>query len=828
MSGGIIGGKTVVELRVHGVSGTPPESLLDCPKELLHQQYGDARAGTYRRARWIDDTISPPEPGTWRRLMEVYSWGGLTSGKASRAVWVLFLPFTLINLAHWMLPPVARRRPAVVVVALLRLLALSFTLTLLLAMVVVFLDITAWQCGSLDFCSAGRGPLAFLQERSTGVRLAVAAVPLVVVIVALWIFGREQTGPKVCGALPPHAVVERGHCTPLAAQSFWNFDPSVRRLRACHVTAWTAGLGAVLLAAPVKYTHSGLVGWVNVALLTVHLVVLGLMVLATASTTITGRGGDPPRAGVHRAVMTLRGAAIGILAVSLVWVGRYGGIPDVPPDITLPALYPAIDWLAGTQVVLLVAVFAGTWLSIRGGSIAATKGGEHYRPTLKGFTGPFVALTAWLLGGGVSVGFGLWAGQILGTLAFTGKDAVDALEARAVTLHTPAGLFEDRVAAVTEPARLVVPVPYIWTAAAVVLLIAAALVIGLYLWVGVYRVRRSAIRAALRCPPPGEDRPAEPCPVEQLAPNVVEEKITRSRALASLTDLAPRVIATLAALGFVLILAIATAYCLRPTASVWRQATTTFIAGAPVAIVIGLVAVVVAAVRNRQVRRLVAILWDVATFWPEANHPLTPPSYGGRTVWDLRARMDELMRQTTDPHTGAPVENRVVLVAHSQGTIIAAAALLQCHKPHEQYPLLTFGSPLRRLYARNFPAYFGRNAMMTLKHRVRHEPRWINLWALSDPIGSWVSNDRPVYAPESPAQTSMWEVPLHTDCRILDVAQTNPDAGEYDMCPTGPICGHSGFWHRREFDKAMSVLQAVVTTGAVDTRAVARPGPEAM
>ena len=50
---------------------------------------------------------------------------------------------------------------------------------------------------------------------------------------------------------------------------------------------------------------------------------------------------------------------------------------------------------------------------------------------------------------------------------------------------------------------------------------------------------------------------------------------------------------------------------------------------------------------------------------------------------------------------------RVVLVAHSQGTVIAAATLMQCTRDDEHYPLLTFGAPLRRLYARNFPAYFG-------------------------------------------------------------------------------------------------------------------------
>ena len=53
---------TVVELRVHGVSGTPPEALLSCPTEFLDEVAGDKSAGFYRRQPWIEDATSgPPE-----------------------------------------------------------------------------------------------------------------------------------------------------------------------------------------------------------------------------------------------------------------------------------------------------------------------------------------------------------------------------------------------------------------------------------------------------------------------------------------------------------------------------------------------------------------------------------------------------------------------------------------------------------------------------------------------------------------------------------------------------------------------------------------------
>jgi hypothetical protein len=809
-------GKTVVELRVHGVSGTPPEAMLNCPSEFLHRESGDDRAAFYRRADWIDNTISPPKPGKWRRLIEVYSWGGLTSGPASRALWLLFLPFTLVNLAHWMLPPAANRRPAVVVVALLRLLALSFTLTLLLAMAVAIMDVAAWQCGSHDFCSAGWGPLAFLQKQGTGARLAWSAVPLLVVILALWRLGSEepQCGPSK--ELPPDAVVEHGSFSPLAELNFWNHDPAVKRMRACHVTAWTAALGALLLAAPVKQGYPGLVGAVNSSLLTVHLVFLAIVVVATSLTPMTGRGGDAPRWGwAPPALMGLRWVALVLLAASLFWVGFTADISEVPAGSTLPGLYPAVDWLAGVQAGLLLAIFIGTALATGLRSVKATRGGEHYRPTLLGFTGPFVALVGWLLGGGVSVGFGLWTGQILGTLTYSADDAESAFTSRENVLGDPAAEFGARVNAVKQPAKLVVPLPYMWTAAALVLLILATAVIGLYLWIVIRRQRTKRMLEELR---------ASTSSAEAEAPDDVVKRIAKSRAVASLTDLAPRVIAVVALFGAGLLGAIILLYGRFPGWPVWRYTTTAFIAGAPVSLVITLVVLVFYAVRNRQVRRLVGILWDVATFWPRATHPLTPPSYGGHTVWDLKVRMDALVRERMDPTTnGQKAENQIILVAHSQGTIIAAATLLQCKLSHEMYPLMTFGSPLRRLYARNFPAYFGRGMLEALQDRVPWSPRWVNLWAQSDPIGSWVLDELPVYAPGGAATFAVADALATVDCRILDVAQQNPDLEKYTVCPDGMICGHSDFWHRREYDKVLDALQSIVAPAVVDTEAAVAP-----
>src|SRR6201988_3819796 len=176
---------TVVELRVHGVSGTPPEALLGCPTEFLEEVAGDKSAGFYRRQPWLDD-VTNGSPGAWRRGVGAYSWGWCTSGPATRAVWLLFLPFIFINRAHWMLPPATKQRfAAAVSVGLLRLMALSFTLTLMLAAAVAVMDVMVWQCMGLDYCGSRLGPLSSIASSPRGVQVALSAVPLVVVIAVL-------------------------------------------------------------------------------------------------------------------------------------------------------------------------------------------------------------------------------------------------------------------------------------------------------------------------------------------------------------------------------------------------------------------------------------------------------------------------------------------------------------------------------------------------------------------------------------------------------------------------------------------------------------------
>lgn len=107
-----------VELRTHGVSGTPPEGILDADAKVV-PFVGDKLANFWHRKRHSDaERYQRAGLTEWQAcdgdptgdapavIIEGYRWGNLTAGSVKKAMWAFLFPFALTNLAAWMVPPV--------------------------------------------------------------------------------------------------------------------------------------------------------------------------------------------------------------------------------------------------------------------------------------------------------------------------------------------------------------------------------------------------------------------------------------------------------------------------------------------------------------------------------------------------------------------------------------------------------------------------------------------------------------------------------------------------------------------------------------------------
>ena len=170
-------------------------------------------------------------------------------------------------------------------------------------------------------------------------------------------------------------------------------------------------------------------------------------------------------------------------------------------------------------------------------------------------------------------------------------------------------------------------------------------------------------------------------------------------------------------------------------------------------------------------RRTIGVLWDVGTFWPRSFHPLSPPCYTERAVPELQRRMWWL-------HDNG---GRVMLVAHSQGAVLATAALVQrgCRPDGDHPALITFGSPVCKLYSWGFPAYFDHKLLEPLEPggpgRLND---WRNFHYPTDPIGGSVAPDLAPAAGDP------------VDEEFLDPAECYY---VYGQAPPSSQ-GHSGYW----------------------------------
>ena len=693
-----------LELIVHGLVNTDPAEMLGDTR--VEQTQGDATAGIHRRAEDVGaeerargrrqgrpDSVSEAVPES---VSEAYTWSNSVTGSRSRVLWMVLLPFTLVNLAHWTRPaaePGARRAVRLHGV-LVRVLALSLTALAVAAVCAAAMDIVAWQCAGTPACTEDRPWLAFMAAgpggsggwwSRPGTRLVVAAlIPAGLLALVWWLARRTWYAYESQRPLPgPVDEDDPEPGQPLALPGFWYSTRLVARLRAAHTALGTAVVAGFLVAAPLRHDRStpGTDGGVEVfgsliAVLTVSCAVLALSVVVRR-----GRAESLLDLRTDRAVTRFLPSA-GVLTLLL--AAAYALCPH--PGWESSGRLPGGE---GFGALALVQVYCVIALAVLG--IAFHRRRREPRTALRGLApaaaGMLACGMAWTLGAGAAQGVTDW---LFGRGAFGG---------RGLALPGPAPQL-------------------IWTVATIPPLVAFVLVfqgvLSARLW---SRARR-----------------AEPV-VDGIYPGSVPDR-TRSRRIAqalsraSRLDMAPGLLGAAAVVSYLLVTAsVVGAQMVRKSPEDVGDPFRTAQALGSWLIALGFVLFLNRgrlAYRDPSSPGALGVLWDVGTFWPRAAHPFAPPCYAERAVPDLTWRVRTLLDE-------AGPEGRVVVSGHSQGSVLTAAALFQLgHGARRQVTFLTYGSPLERIYGRWFPAYFGGHALDGLHHGLA---RWRNLWRSTDPVG---------------------------------------------------------------------------------------------
>ncbi len=707
------------ELRVHGVGGTPPENLLRDTAVLVA---GTTTSGFYRRAR--ERSTDP-----WQ--LEAYSWGGLTAGgglleSLRKALWLLLLPFTLVNAAGWMMPrPKAGGGRYGWGQRLLRWLAQFATIGFALSLAAMSVDMIGLQCGSSAACADHQRWLQwidfpwlrFIHGRPAGL-MAVALLLPALALVALWFISRgsRRASEGVAHPFVADMPEDAGWRTSadamnIARPELWGGRQRVLGMTRIHFGSAAAAVAAVYAAAVVWLDReAGGVPALTAVLgaWTVGVVVWGAYLLRKGGTPGVARG-EPPGRWPQTRVLLWAGVGLAIVTVAVGWI-------EGPTWVEAAGVSPidartAFNWITLAASLPLAAIaIAGAvallWRDVR----------ARYGP-------------AWL-----SAFLGLVAGvAFMAMLALWLANLLDSEEA-------PIDVWRAYEAA----------------AVAVLVLIGVAVAATashlVRLW---WNSRRQECADRLDADyhadlvTMGENRPLDEfrqVPAADQGWLAGHQGWLRSRVreirISQLTDdrvvqVARTLAATAvlfwlwAAIDIVVTLFTDTTAGFGSLLPAWGWVVTAarWVASTLLAAVFALIA---NGYRPRGRRNRVAVLWDVLTFWPRWFHPITPPSYAETAVPQLRDHIG-------DRHLREPV----LLAAHSQGAVLAitTVARMESATARSSVALLTYGNPAERLYGRFFPAYFGMSELAKARELLTGADgavRWRNLARCSDPIGGTV------------------------------------------------------------------------------------------
>ena len=710
-----------VELRIHGVSGTPPEVMLESAH--VQQVAGDGWGRFLRPVNGVGEPLQTV-PG---RLLEGYHWGRYTSGSWIKGLWLVLVPCGLVNAAAFMVPaPGAGRwhkRLHGWVQAAVRSLGLGVTGTFALASALILVDLVGWQWSAR---------LPWLAHVHRGAVITVCVLGAAGVMVALFFLGNRNRVSDFSPADPSALDLPADAASGLRRPEFFEVPreagPTLGRLHLAF------GLGVVSLVSSLVWTGSDASAgdWRRADQVISYWGSLGVLVLVAV---VVWSMGDPNKALVGSehtllSVKALRWLAVLALALSgltlLAAATLVSGISSTVGSLDFDRYAAILSSLTGLSMLVLLALL---------GLLAfLTRDAEHPPRQFRRF------------GGGLAG----WAASSVGVFLGVGFCA-------AFVLTASRALHGER------PTELIYRIAYAWGLTSALLLVLVAWIVVRLL------VHARTLRPAAAAAYDGVTTAGLGAPDGKRW----EGRIARAMSAATLKKLVAPPFILFALAGLVMtagtsVELVVEGFDLHPSRPGWlrwlgvlsegrvpgtaNQTFTTFMINLGTYSLLGLAAALFyfgrRALRTEGTRRGVNVIWDVISFWPHSAHPFVPPAYSQFAVHDLRRRIRFHLGLPPVPVPGKdepavpPDAPLVVLSAHSQGSLIAFATLLWLSaQEREHVRLVTYGSQLQVAYPRGFPAYVDYDLVCAVK--AAWQGRWVNLFRETDPIaGPVLSWDR--------------------------------------------------------------------------------------
>ncbi len=767
-------GDEALELRVHGVGGTSAAQNLETPHTLLVA--GDGRAGFHRPwrpgGRPADGAAGDADAAPPAR--EAYCWGRFSTAGLTSALWLLLLPFALVNMATFALPAPEATRPRAFNRRLrrasrmvLRLLALTLTVAFTATACYLTVDVVAREAAGQQALPSW---LAWFQHWSPTLRHAAALSLALAVVAALRVFSHLTAGRYECWSAGTGIPDERPDGDLMLGDKFlWQGSASVRRQQLAHVAA----------ACAVVVVYAGLAFEDGSAVTTLAWMVAGAMVAVAVAVLVLpgtdrlwGRTGNAEGGG-RLPPWRLGEALSWAIAVAAVVVVLVAG-----PRRSSPG-YEVEGWLLIGAVLAEYALLALLVVLLSWQRPGAERDVMAHGFTAALFAGVAVAVSS------------VFGGALLLTVTNVLADPSPQAAAGSGEIYVPSIVYAGNLA--------------------FVMAVVAMLGVG-----GVLLLRRRTVArrtlagtaealgvlAAYDVLVPGAASGTHRDDVHAAAAKRVAGVWATSRLIDHIaTAFAWVCWPTLAVLGPVaLVRQLDVADDAGVVGDVAQVGGTVAIAA-----VVGFAGLLRSALLDEAGRRRFAFFWDIVNFWPRAAHPFAPPCYTERVVPELITRVrrvvgdaraddevdpaaaqvdSEMLRH--DPDTAWEEPRPVLLNGYSQGAPISIAVVAQLPAgARPDVALLTLACPARRLYGRAFPLYFGPRELGLLADLLTDDTgrtRWLNAVRASDYVGGevrvpgvdrWILDPPALWATADPSPP-----PAHRHSHWFADPQTRPFAVE--------------------------------------------------